>query len=88
MKSTNVITLRSVYGKMKSYIFTPLKEKNGMFPHFVKKTRVNINGDTEMILSEAELNNPDKDSYIPDNLMIEVEDGTTFNLDNPFEKNK
>lgn len=84
----NVITLRGVYGKLKTYYFTPMKDKNGTFPTFVKRVRYNSNGDSEMILSEKELNSPERDSFIPEDLIIEVTDGTEFDLDIPFERNK
>lgn len=78
---SNIITLRSVYGKVKTYYFNPLRGKNGMYPPFVKRVRVSADGrDTEMILSEAELNSPDRDYFIPEDLEIVVTDGTTFNL--------
>lgn len=83
----NIITLRSVYGKVKTYYFSPLRLKNGMYPPFVKRVRTNIDGDTEMILSEAEMNSPERDYFIPEDLQIIVTDGKTFNLDNPYEKN-
>ena len=84
---SNTITLRSVYGKVKTYYFSPLRNKNGLFPPFVKKVRTNAYGDTEMILSEAEMNSPERDYFVPEDLQIEVVDGKTFNLDDPYEKN-
>lgn len=84
---SNIITLRSVYGKVKTYYFSPLREKNGSFPSFVKRVRTNIDGESEMILSEAEMNSPDRPNFIPEDMQIEVTDGKTFNLDDPYEKN-
>lgn len=81
----NTITLRSVYGKVKTYYFSPLRGKNGLFPPFVKKVRTNANGDTEMILSESELNSKERDYFIPEDLEITVVDGTTFNLNDPYQ---
>lgn len=85
---SNIITLRSVYGKVKTYYFNPLRGKNGMYPPFVKRVRVSADGrDTEMILSEAELNSPDRDYFIPEDLEIVVTDGTTFNLNDKHQAN-
>lgn len=81
----NTITIRSVFGKVKTYYFSPLRGKNGMFPPFVKRVRTNVDGDTEMILSEAELNSPERDYFIPEDLQITVVDGTTFDLNNPYQ---
>ena len=85
---SNIITLRSVYGKVKTYYFNPLRGKNGMYPPFVKRVRVSADGrDTEMILSEAELNSPDRDYFIPEDLEIVVTDGTTYNLNDKYQAN-
>lgn len=84
----NTITLRSVFGKVKSVWFNPVKDKNGMYPPFVKEVRMNPNGESEMILSEKDLNNPDRAGFIPADMEILVEDGTTFNLDNILERHK
>lgn len=80
-----IITLRSVY-KTKTYYFTPVKQSNGLYPDFVKRVRINPNGDSEMILSNEELESKNYNSFIPEDLEIKVEDGTTFDLDNPFQK--
>ena len=48
---------------------------------------MNPDGHTEMILSEAEMNSPERDYFIPEDLVIYVEDGKTFDLDNPYERN-
>lgn len=83
----NIATLRSVYGKVKTYYFNPLRGKNGLYPTFVKPVRTNVNGETEMILSDKELSSPDRDYFIPEDKVIEVTDGTTFDLDNPLQRN-
>lgn len=80
------ITLRSPY-KVKEYHFQPLKGANGMNLPFVKKVRYDHNGNSEMILSEAERNDPDSVYFIPEDMDIVVTEGTTFDLDNPYEKN-
>jgi hypothetical protein len=82
---SNTVTLRSVYGKVKKYYFNPLRLKNGMLPSFVKRVRTTADGSTEMILSEAEMNSPERDYFIPEDLIIEVMDGKVFNLDNKYE---
>lgn len=64
-----------------------MKQKNGINYPFVKKVRYNENGDSEMILSEAERNDPKRDYFIPEDMLIEIYGGKTFDLDNPYEKN-
>jgi len=83
-----IITIRSVYGKLKQYYLQPLKQRNGMNHPFVKKVRMNPNGETEMILSEKEMNDPESQYFIPEDMEIFIEDGTTFDLSNPLERNK
>jgi hypothetical protein len=83
----NKITLRSVYGKAKKYYFNPVRGKNGLYPSFVKQTTIDANGNSEMILSEAEKNSKDRAYFIPVDMVIEVTDGKTFNLDDPYEAN-
>ena len=80
------ITLRSPY-KVKEYHFQPLKGANGMNLPFVKKVRYDHNGNSEMILSEAERNDPNSVYFIPEDMDIVVTEGTTFDLDNPYENN-
>lgn len=85
---SNIITLRSVYGKVKTYYFNPMRGKNGTYPPFVKRVRVSADGrDTEMILSEQELNSDQRDFFIPEDLEIIVTDGTTFDLSDQYQKN-
>ena len=81
------ITLRNVYGREKKYYLQPSKQKNGTNFPFVKKVRFNENGDSEMILSPNELNDPMRDYFIPEDMLIEVYGGKQFDLDNPYEKN-
>jgi len=81
------ITIRSVY-KVKQYYIQPLKQKNGMNHPFVKKVRINPNGESEMILSEKEMNDPESQYFIPEDMEIFIEDGTTFNLADPLQRNK
>lgn len=77
-----IIILRSVYGKVgQKYFITPCKDPvTGRFPDSVRP--VNSNGD--MILSEK-----DKELgtiVYPANKVFEVEDGTRFDLQDPWEK--
>ena len=81
------ITIRNVYGREKRYFLQPCKQKNGTNFPFVKKVRYNENGDSEMILGPNELNDPMRDYFIPEDLLIEIYGGKTFDLDNPYEKN-
>lgn len=86
-KIMNKITLKNVYGREKKYYLQPMKQKNGTNFPFVKKVRYNDNGDSEMILSPDELNDPERDYFIPEDELIEVYSGRTFNLDDPYERN-
>ena len=74
----NVITLRSVFGKVgQKYFIQPCRNpKTGQYPDFVK--RVNSMGD--MILTDAERNSGKY--FIPETEVFIIEDGKTFNLDN------
>lgn len=78
----NVIVLRSVYGKVgMKYMINPTKDPNTkQYPECVR--RVNSNGD--MILSDADRNSGR--IFIPENAVITVEDGTTFDLSNETQK--
>ncbi len=66
----------------------PCKQPNGTNFPFVKPVRTMPDGSTEMILSEAERNNPDSQYFLREDEDIVVTDGTTFNLDNPLERNR
>lgn len=78
----NVIVLRSVYGKVgMKYMINPAKDPSThQYPECVR--RVNSNGD--MILSDADRNSGR--IFIPENAVITVEDGTTFDLSNETQK--
>ena len=77
----NVITLRSVFGKVgQKYFIQPCRNpKTGQYPDFVK--RVNSMGD--MILTDAERNSGKY--FIPETEVFVIEDGKTFNLANEVE---
>lgn len=82
--SRNIIVLRSVYGKVgMKYYMQPCKDKYGRLPNCVK--RVNALGD--MILSDAERNSEKSQYYIPETAVFEFEDGKTFDLEDPLQKN-
>lgn len=40
-----------------------------------------------MILSPNELNDPNRDYFIPEDMLIEIYGGKTFDMDNPYERN-
>ena len=82
--SKEIIVLRSVYGKvgMKYYI-QPCKDKYGKYPDCVKK--VDSKGD--MILSDKERNDPEAKYFIKETDTFIFEDGKSFNLADPYERN-
>ena len=77
---SNKIVLKSVRGKVGIVIkMQPCKDpKTGNYPNCVK--RVDSNGN--MILSEKELNDPNREHFIREDAVINVTDGMTFDLDN------
>lgn len=81
-----IITIRSVY-KVKEYHLQPTKQKNGLNWPWVKPTRIGLDGRSEMILSDAERNNPDSAYFIPEDLDVVIMDGTTFNLADKRQEN-
>lgn len=83
-----IIVLRSVYGKVKECHLQPCKQPNGTNFPFVKPVRYDLNGNFEMIMSDTERNNPESAYFIPEDEIITITDGTTFDLSNPKEKNK
>lgn len=78
----NVIVLKSVWGKVnQKYYINPCKDpKTGRYPDCVR--RVDANGD--MVLSEKDKN--ENVICIPEDRVFILEDGTTFNLDDPWQK--
>ena len=83
----NIITLRSAY-KVKEYHIQPCKQPNGLNLPFVKKVRYDSEGNSEMILTDAERNDPKSAYFIPEDEDIVVTDGTTFDLDDPIQKKR
>lgn len=83
--SQNIIVLRSVFGKVgQHYYINPAKDKTGKLPDCVK--RVNSAGDMVGV-SDEERNNGQYKYFIPENAMFDIQDGKTFNLQDPYEKN-
>ena len=79
-----VIVLRSVYGKVgQKYYINPAKDPiTKRYPDCIR--RVDSNGD--MILSDADKNSGKY--FIPEDMVITVEDGTTFDLSDDIQKAK
>ena len=80
------IVLRSVRGKVGIVVkIQPCVDpKTGNYPSCVKK--VDYKGD--MILSDIERNDPNKDYFIKENAVFDIVDGTTFDLDNVADRFK
>lgn len=80
----NKIIIRSVFGKVgQKYFLNPAKDpKTGRFPECVKY----VNSNNDLILTEAERNSGKV--WIKETDIIPVEDGTVFNLDDPWDKAK
>lgn len=76
---SNIIVLRNVWGKSgQKCLIQPQKNSKGIYPDCVRK--VDANGD--MILKPGD--NPDY--LIPENEVFVIQDGTTFNLDDPYQE--
>lgn len=76
---SNKIVLRSVRGKVgNKVLIQPCKDEFGNYPDCVKM--VDSNGN--MILSEIERNDPNRNYFIKEDAVFTVVDGTTFDLDN------
>ena len=82
-----IVTLRTVY-KLKEYHFMPTKQPNGLNWDFVKPVRIDNDGSSYMVLSEAERNDPRSAYFLPEDLDIVVTEGTTFDLSDPLQYNK
>ena len=76
--------LRSVRGKVGNVIkIQPCKNpETGEYASCVKK----VDSNNDMILSEAERNDPNKDYFIKETATFDVVDGTTFDLENVRER--
>ena len=82
---SNIITLRSSWGKVgqKIYIEPQKDPKTGRFPSCVK--RVNSQGDIILTPAELELESAGKAAYIREDQVFIIQDGTTLNLDDPYQ---
>lgn len=83
---SNKIILRSVRGKVGIVIkMQPCRDpKTGNWPSCVK--RVDSNGN--MVLSEKELADPNRDYFIREDAVFDIVDGMTFDLDNVGDRYK
>ena len=61
-----IITIRNVYGKVKEVHFQPCRQENGTPWPFVKPVRYDSNGNSELILSDKERNDPNNKYFIPE----------------------
>lgn len=79
---SNVVVLRSVYGKIgMKYLLQPCKNpETGEYPDCIR--RVDSHGD--MILSDKDKNSGNV--FLPEDSVFTIVDGQTYNLDNPREK--
>lgn len=83
-----IIVLRSVYGKVKECHLQPCKQPNGTNFPFVKPVRYDSNGNMELIMSDKERTSAESQYFLPEDEIITITDGTTFDLSNPREKNR
>lgn len=75
---SNLIILRSVWGKRgQKYYIQPQKNNKGQYPDCVRK----VNADGDMILKHGD----DPDMLIPENRIFTIQDGTTFDLNDPYQ---
>lgn len=78
INTSNKIVLRNVRGKVNKIKIQPCKDpRTGKYPDCVK--RVDSKGD--MVLSEKELNDPNRINFVREDDVFEIVDGTTFDLD-------
>ena len=78
------IVLRSVRGKVgNKVLIQPCKDpKTGDYADCVKK----VDSNNDMILSEAERNDPNRQYFVKETDVFTIVDGTTFNLENVRER--
>lgn len=75
----NIVILRSAYGKVgQQYFIQPCRDKFGNLPTSVR--RIDSRGD--MMLSDEDKKKP-IELFIPENQMFVIEDGKTFDLNDP-----
>lgn len=76
---SDIVVLRSVWGKRgQKYYIQPQKNAKGQYPDCVRK----VNSDGDMILKSGD----DPDFLIPEDRIFTLQDGTTFNLNDPYQK--
>lgn len=82
---SNVVVLRSVFGKVgQKYLIQPMKDSRGRWPECVK--RVDAHGDKILTSEELQREAAGEIFYIPETQVFEIQDGTTYNLDDVYEK--
>ena len=75
---SNIVVLRSVWGKRgQKYYIQPQKNSKGQYPDCVRK----VNSEGDMILKPGD----DPDFLIPEDRIFTLQDGTTFNLNDPYQ---
>ena len=75
---SNIIVLRSVWGKRgQKYYIQPQKNSKGQYPSCIRK----VNSDGDMILKQGD----DPDFLIPEDRIFTLQDGTTFDLNDPYQ---
>ena len=75
---SDIVVLRSVWGKRgQKYYIQPQKNAKGQYPDCVRK----VNSDGDMILKPGD----DPDFLIPEDRIFTLQDGTTFNLNDPYQ---
>lgn len=81
---SNIVVLRSVFGKVgQKYYIQPQKDRRGKYADCVR--RVNSQGDIILTPEEVNLENNGKAAFIPETATFIIEDGKTFNLDDPYD---
>ena len=75
---SNIVVLRSVWGKRgQKYYIQPQKDSKGQYPACVRK----VNSEGDMILKAGD----DPDFLIPEDRIFTLQDGTTFDLNDPYQ---
>lgn len=75
---SDIVVLRSVWGKRgQKYYIQPQRNAKGQYPDCVRK----VNSDGDMILKPGD----DPDFLIPEDRIFTLQDGTTFNLNDPYQ---
>lgn len=81
---SNILTLRSVFGKVgQKYFIQPQRNAQGRYPNCVK--RVDANGDIVLTPEELQKEASGEAVYIKEDEVFVIEDGKTFNLDDPYD---